>query len=794
GEYLGAEVLAGAWLELDRWTRGAVAASGGSLADWLREHAPRWHQVGRVCLHLAENRHDPEYPFAFLATYAPRLSKAGRVQYQPLSQALHEYAGERNKEALIRLLSPVHRAAEVSPLIEELVASGDLFHPLAWTPGEAYAFLQEVPRLEVSGLLVRLPDWWRQRPRPQARVRLEAQKNSVLGMHGLLDFKVGLALGDQPLSDGEWQQLLASDDGLVLLKGQWVEVDRAKLAEALAHWQRVEAEVAAGGGISFAQGMRLLAGAPAELGGPEEDAQTDRQWAFVEAGDRLTGLLEGLRDPARLGAGRPGGSLRATLRPYQEQGLAWLHRVARLGLGGCLADDMGLGKTLQTLALLLALKEEDPAGAGPSLLVLPASLLANWRSELERFTPTLRACFVHPAEAKVSDLEAWAADPGRGLAGVDLVLTTYGMLLRQPWLQDVSWRLVILDEAQAIKNPGTRQARAVKALKSQARLALTGTPVENRVSDLWSLFDFLCPGLLGSPKRFKGFVQAMERRDEGGYGPLRRLVAPYILRRLKTDRRVIADLPDKTEVKAFCGLAKPQAALYARAVTELRTTLAEQELSGIQRRGLVLSFLMRFKQICNHPSQFLGDGRYEPDQSGKFDRLGALAEEIAARQEKALVFTQFREMTTPLAVFLARVFGREGLVLHGGTPVKSRRALMEAFQAEAGPPFFVVSLKAGGTGLNLTAASHVVHFDRWWNPAVENQATDRAFRIGQRRNVLVHKFVCRGTVEEKIDALIDEKISLASGLLEGGGETLLTELGDEALVKLVSLDLERASL
>ncbi|MBI5444900.1 MAG: ATP-dependent helicase, partial [Deltaproteobacteria bacterium] len=281
--------------------------------------------------------------------------------------------------------------------------------------------------------------------------------------------------------------------------------------------------------------MRLLAGAPAELDGTGSGAGGDRQWAFVEAGERLAGLLEGLRDPTRLAPCRPGGRLKATLRPYQEEGLAWLHLLTRLGLGGCLADDMGLGKTLQALALLLALKEEDVSGrgpgAGPSLLVLPASLLANWRRELERFTPSLRACFVHPAEATGDALAAWAADPPGALAEVDLVVTSYGMLLRQPWLQEVSWRLVILDEAQAIKNPGTRQARAVKALKSRARLALTGTPVENRVSDLWSLFDFLCPGLLGSPKRFRSFVQELERREEGGYGPLRRLVAPYILRR-----------------------------------------------------------------------------------------------------------------------------------------------------------------------------------------------------------------------------------------------------------------------
>ena len=410
---------------------------------------------------------------------------------------------------------------------------------------------------------------------------------------------------------------------------------------------------------------------------------------------------------------------------------------------------------------------------------------------MKRFAPTLEASFIHPSETNKTALAAMAGNPGDVLK-TDLDLTTYGMLLRQKWLLDVEWRLVILDEAQAIKNPSTRQTKRVKQLKADARIALTGTPVENRLSDLWSLFDFLCPGLLGSAAKFKKFVKGLEAREYDRYAPLRNLVSPYVLRRLKTDKRIIADLPDKTEMKAFCGLAKKQAAMYAKSVEEL--AMALEGLDGMKRRGLVLAYLMRFKQICNHPSQFLGDGGYEPADSGKFDRLGAICEEIASRQGKVLVFTQFREMTRPVAAFLRDVFAREGLVLHGGTPVKKRRTLIDAFQREDGPPFFVLSLKAGGTGLNLTAASHVIHFDRWWNPAVENQATDRAFRIGQHRNVVVHKFICRGTVEEKIDALIDEKTDLADDILKAGAESVLTEMSDEQLLKVVALDIDRAGL
>jgi non-specific serine/threonine protein kinase len=466
---------------------------------------------------------------------------------------------------------------------------------------------------------------------------------------------------------------------------------------------------------------------------------------------------------------------------------------------------MGLGKTVQVLSLLVALKGSSQAKsmpgngkrgarreetANPSLLVLPASLLANWKAEIERFAPGLVTRFVHPAELGRDRLEELAESPADSLRGVDLVVTTYTMLARQSWLLELEWRLAILDEAQAIKNPGARQTKAVKRLVAGARIALTGTPVENRIADLWSLFDFLCPGLLGSTTRFRRFVKSLDGREHDRYAPLRNLVGPYILRRLKTDRRIIEDLPQKTEMKAFCGLTRRQAALYSKQVKELERTLDGQE--GIQRRGMVLAALMRFKQICNHPSQFLGDGAYDPGDSGKFERLRAIAEEIASRQERVLVFTQFREVTEPVAGFLAEVFEREGLVLHGATAVRKRKHVVDAFQSDDGPPFLVLSIKAGGVGLNLTAASHVIHFDRWWNPAVESQATDRAFRIGQRRNVVVHKFVCRGTVEERIDALIEEKKQLADDLIESGGDSLLTELSNAELLDVVALDIDRA--
>jgi non-specific serine/threonine protein kinase len=780
-EYVDRGRLQALWAGLGAAARAAITAAGGEVQTWLKGLHPSWTLVGRVCFHLAENKDNERVPFAFLATYAARLSREARVQHLPLGRALKDYAGDR--ATLLSLLLPVHKAAGQSPWLKSLVDSGQVFHPLAWTPREAYPFLQAVPLLEASGIVVRIPDWWRPRqpPRPQVRVSLGNQATG-LGLRALLDFAVELTLDGEALTEAEWQELLAGDSGLVRLKGRWVEVDRDTLSAVLAHWKKVQ-RAAQGSGLSFLEGMRLLAGATFEDDRLAAPLATAPEWSTVVPGEWLRGVLDSLRQAP--GAADPGPELKAQLRPYQQEGLRWLWWLNRLGLGGCLADDMGLGKTVQVLALLLLLKREgDP---GPHLLVVPASLIANWQSEIARFAPALHTFIAHPSALPG---KALAALPAERLDGSDLVITSYGTLTRVAWTAERPWSLVVLDEAQAIKNPGAQQTRAVKALQSRTRLALTGTPVENRLGDLWSLFDFICPGLLGSAEAFTRFTRRLAQDAHTGYAPLRHLVRPYLLRRLKSDKRVIADLPDKTEVKAYCALTKTQAALYQEAVEALARQI--EPLEGIARRGAVLAALMRFKQICNHPSQWLGDGAYAAEDSGKFARLREITEAIATRQEKVLVFTQFKEMTAPLAAFLQEVFGQPGLVLHGGTPVKARQGLVEDFQCETGPPFFVLSLKAGGTGLNLTAASHVIHFDRWWNPAVEHQATDRAYRIGQHRNVLVHAFVCRGTVEEKIDALIEAKRALSKEIVEGGGEVLLTEMSNEELLRVVSLDLDRA--
>ncbi len=782
-EYLTAAVLTDLWRDTDAAFDAELAEAKVSVQEFLKSRHPAWNLVGRVHFNLAENRTDEDAPFAFLATYTTRLSAEAKAQHLPLGKALQEYAGAKNRERLLSLLMPVQRAAEQCGWLKTMVDGGEIFHPLRWSPQQALQLLKDASALEGAGIVVRMPaSWPMNRPaRPQVKATVGGEAPAQLGLDALLDFRMEVTLDGEMLTRAEIKRLLAQSDGLAFMRGKWVEIDHERLSRTLEQFEAIERRAAADG-LSFGEAMRLLAGAG--ISGEAASTQGDIDWSQTVAGPWLAQTLVELRRPDGLSRVDPGRLLHGTLRAYQHVGVQWLHLLSHLRLGACLADDMGLGKTIQVLSLLLVLKEQGAGKGKPSLLVAPASLLANWAAEISRFAPSLRVALIHPSAEKPT--VTGAAD----LAGVDLATTSYGFFARTAWLTDVMWNLVVIDEAQAIKNPAAKQTKAVKQLQADARIALTGTPIENRLGDLWSIFDFINPGLLGSSKQFSTFVKHLADRPHNPYGPLRELVRPYILRRMKTDRRIIADLPDKTEVKAFCLLSRKQAALYQQAVDDLSDRL--ENADGMQRRGIILSLLMRLKQICNHPSQWLGDNAWDEEDSGKFARLREIAEEIAARQQKALIFTQFRETTAPLAAFLGSVFGRSGLILHGETEVRKRKDLVRKFQEDDDVPFFVISVKAGGAGLNLTAASHVIHFDRWWNPAVENQATDRAFRIGQTKNVLVHKFVCRGTVEDRIDRMIEAKQQLAGDLLGGGAETVLTEMKDDELLKLVTLDLAAA--
>ena len=802
-EFITPATLASLWQQLPEEFLRQAAREEGGCRSLLARLNPETQLLGRVTFHLAENKRDTQHPFAFLATFAQRLTSRAQVQHQPLAAALREYAAAKDQAQLAELLIPVREAANHSAVVAELLKSRAIFQPQAWTVAQAHRFLLDVPKMEAAGLSVRVPDWWaaRREVRPQVQVRIGEQRGEGTGMGSLLDFSADLSLDGKPLTDEERDALLAATDGLLLLRGRWVEVDAQKLREALRHWRKIEEEHA--DGISFLEGMRMLSGI--QLSATGVAASEAPEWSTIRTGAWLEDVLRQLRDPGEIEGCQPGKSLQATLRPYQAEGVRWLWFMLRLGLGACLADDMGLGKTIQVIDLILQLRAVDEGAArgksksraaaevGPCLLIVPASLVGNWKQELQRFAPQLRVCLAHRSESDGETLAAIARRPMEELAGYDVVVTTYTLVRREEWPKKVAWRLVVLDEAQAIRNAGSAQSKAVRQLRSSGRIVLTGTPVENHLGDLWSLFDFCVPGLLGSLNQFKTFVKRVQKESESGsVAGLRRLVRPYILRRMKSDPRIVPDLPDKTELTVSCGLSKKQVVLYEKLTRDVAEQLEKAE--GIQRKGLVLSLLMRLKQLCNHPDQMLAQKQFAEADSGKFLLLRQLGETIREQQAKVLVFTQFQSLCDPLANFLAEVFQRPGLMLHGGVPVGKRKELVAQFQNRDDLPFFVISLKAGGSGLNLTAASHVVHFDRWWNPAVENQATDRAYRIGQKRNVLVHKLVCRGTLEERIDQTIRDKQELADDILGEGGEKLLTEMSDAELMKFVSLDVSRASV
>jgi len=792
-EYLNDEIAFTLWRDLIDALREELKPFNNRLDTYLSTFNSAWNAVGKVCFHLAENKNHATFPFAFLATYTTGLSTRNRTQHLPLGQALEEYADPSKRTLLLSLLLPVHKAAEKSVFLKNIVDSGVIFKPLAWSASDAYEFLKDIVFFESAGIVVRVPNWWNPKkpPRPMINVTIGKKDVNTLGMDSLLDFDMQLTLPTgEALTQSELKKLFSGTENLVQIKGQWVQVDNEKLKQVLSHWKSIERQVQ-NDGLSFSEGLRLLSGfSQQQLA--DELPEMISSWSTVIEGDWLNQTLGRLRHPDESGINKLQQILKkylsAELRPYQQRGVQWLWWLYNMRLGGCLADDMGLGKTIQVICLLLLIKYNSSSDRRTHLLVLPASLLDNWQVEIKRFAPSLSIWIVHGSADNIGQPD---------FSTVDLVITTYGTLNRVSWLNEASWDVVILDEAQAIKNPAAKQTRASKALNSRVRFALTGTPVENRLLDLWSLFDFIAPGLLGSSRAFADYSKASPGKNGGEervgqfYASVRGLIKPYVLRRLKSDKQIINDLPDKTELQAYCALSKQQAVLYQQAVNELAQKLENQD-SNINRRGLVLSYLLRFKQICNHPSQWLGHGEYSAELSGKFRRLKELCDVIAEKQEKVLIFSQFREIIPALSAYLAQVFNREGLYLHGATSVKERAKRVKLFQQEQGPPFFILSLKAGGSGLNLTAASHVIHFDRWWNPAVENQATDRAYRIGQKKNVLVHKFICRGTIEEKIDVLLNSKKSIANEMLGQDNEIVLTELSDTELMNMVTLDIHRA--
>ena len=682
--------------------------------------------------------------------------------------------GRNGFDAREYLLLALGQASRLNPHIEESLKSA--------SPGgyqlntsEALEFLTEKAwLLEQAGFGILLPNWWsrkgtRSRLTARAKVKSPALRGGGgLSLEDIVEFDWEIALGSEKLTLKELEALARLKVPLVKIRGQWVQLNADEIQAALEAWK---------GKRKGTVRLRDLVGMALGSG----DGPGNIALEGVSATGWIADLLSKLEGRASLEELPTPSGFHGTLRPYQLRGYSWLAFLSSWGLGACLADDMGLGKTIEALAFI---KRRWESGFNrPTLLVCPMSVVNNWQKEAERFTPDLPVMIHHGLMRQKGDAFRKQAEQQA------MVVSSYALLHRDLHLfKDVNWSAFVIDEAQNIKNAETKQARAAREISADCRIALTGTPVENNVGDLWSLMEFLNPGHLGSQAQFKRsfFIPIQVQRDPEAASKLKRLTSPFILRRLKTDKTIIDDLPEKMEMKLFCNLTKEQASLYAAVVEDLGKRLDDAE--GIQRKGLVLSTLTRLKQVCNHPAQFLSDNSPIPGRSGKLTRLTEMLEEVLAEGDRALVFTQFAEMGGMIRKHLQETFGREVLFLHGAVPKKQRDRMVESFQSddERRPFVFILSLKAGGTGLNLTAASHVFHFDRWWNPAVENQATDRAFRIGQKRNVQVHKFICAGTLEEKIDEMIERKQEIASSIV-GTGEGWLTELSNDELKELFAL-------
>jgi SNF2 family DNA or RNA helicase len=637
---------------------------------------------------------------------------------------------------------------------------------------QAYSFLREAaPILEESGMGVVLPGWWNRRRRGLgARIRLRPEYEvvngqSLLGLDTLVRYDWQLSLGGKGVSPEEFARFAKLNAPLVRVRGEWVELSPEDVVRAQSFWEKNEGDT-----ISLSKALSLAAGT-SELDGdlPIESVETE---GWLNALFEKDGELPDVPQPD---------SFVGELRPYQRRGVSWMQFLVERGLGPCLADDMGLGKTIEMTSLLLSMQERGTLD-GPVLLICPMSVVGNWEHELRRFAPSLSAYIHH------------GADRLSGSAFIDearkhnMVISTYALVARdREMFESLSWLGVVLDEAQNVKNPSTKQAQAVRALVAKFRVALTGTPVENRLSELWSIMEFLNPGYLGPAERFrKNFSLPIERgNDAATKAQLRTLVQPFILRRLKTDPTIISDLPEKLEMKVYCSLTPEQASIYEAIVQDMLRQI--DEATGIQRRGLVLASITKLKQVCNHPAHVLGDGSQLSGRSGKLARLEEMLEEAVAAGDRALIFTQYAEWGRLLQTYLRESLGKDVLYLHGGTPRHVRDRLVNRFQTDRrGPQIFLLSLKAGGTGLNLTRANHVFHYDRWWNPAVETQATDRAYRIGQTENVQVHKLITSGTLEERIDDMIEDKKGLAESIV-GSGESWLTELSTDNLREMFAL-------
>ena len=773
-EYLNIDFMQTVWEQLTHFFKKEIKKQKGKVQDFFKEYSSQVNLADKIYFHLVENKKGSSTPFVFLATYSTGVSENGHSRHRPLRNLLIEYADKQEK--LVELLSTVYKVAEESTFIKSILDSGEIFYPLGVKSSESFMFLKETEIYEEHGILCRIPNWWKgARKGVSISLNLGGRKKSLLGLDSLIGFDMGFTVAGTELSEKEVRKILEESSGLTLIKGKWVAVDKEKLKATLDKWEELK-ELIADKDMTLSEALRFASGLNDKSLMKGNEVSLD-----VSFEKWMTTIFDKMQNPAKLNNINMQKDFKTELRPYQQDGVNWLSFLVSMNLGACLADDMGLGKTVQVTALLNSLKKKKEYST--SLLAVPASLVHNWASEINKFAPKLKYSIAHPSGG---DRFIGNNPDAEKIKKNDLIITTYGLVKKYEWMKKHTWKYFIIDEAQAIKNPLTAQTKGVKSIPSEKRIALTGTPIENSLGDLWSIFDFLNPGLMGTKEEFK----KLTKEGEHSYSKIRKIISPYILRRLKTDKSIISDLPDKIELDSYSQLTKKQFVLYQKQVDELKKSIENSE--GMERKGLVLATLMRFKQICNHPSQYLGDNDYNEKDSGKFNRLKEICETVKEKRERMLIFTQFKEMTEPLNNYLYKIFGKPGFVLHGGTQIKKRKEMVNKFQSDEYYPYFVLSLKAGGTGLNLTKANHVVHFDRWWNPAVENQATDRVFRIGQKKSVLVHKFICEGTFEEKIDEMLKHKSKLSDSILSKTDGVKFTEMSNDDIIKMFSINTLKA--
>lgn len=755
--------LSNEWLDeqfaqLTRLFKKEIAHYPRTITDYYQEKGLSFAVSGQIFFHLAESKR-AQYPFAFMASYTELEN--GHVQHYALAHALEKYKDDQSY--ILQLISSLSTLEKESSLIRKLMSTGELFQPIYFTDEEANQFLHELDLYERVGIRAKVPRWWTRVHQP-AKVQLKVETGAAFSKDKLLSFRPEIEYNGITVSPDELEEFLRMSEGLHAFRGTWIDVDHKRITELLTKANDLRKQTREG--LSLLDSLQLAT----------------KNQDFLDISCVLSYFKEALHKLTKCENYTVPSTLHARLRAYQLQGYQWLRAMDKLNLGVILADDMGLGKTLQIIAYLDALRTQKEsnthtqktAARSPRkvLIVMPSSLLANWEEELKKFAPYAPFVTYHGKTRTI---------------GPFITLTSYGMLKREAALLQQQWDVVILDEAQAIKNTSSQQAKAVKVLHSRIKIALTGTPIENDLMDLFSIFDFILPGYLGTAYSIQKYARLLETKTHG-YQQIQQATAPFIMRRVKTDKAIIHDLPKKMEHKEYIDLTPKQAALYRKTLAAFKKAI-EDTTNQTDRRGMIFTTLTHLKQITNHPSQYSGNDVYKPSESGKFIRLAQLVEEIYNARERVLIFTQYKEIIPHLSAFLCDTLGRsvQPLVLHGGVNPQARQNVVNAFNGDSYHPFMILSLRAGGVGLNLTGANHVIHFDRWWNPQIEKQASDRAYRIGQTKDVMVHYFICRQTLDMSIDALLEKKKELSTSAIAENKAPSLTTLSNKELFEFFGL-------